>query len=282
MEIVRIPTTYGKLNLYRKGNGLRTILLLHGGGCDSAMLSWREVMQEFCEDYTVYAPDLLGYGASDKPDDICGAQFYDKHIGSIRELVEYLELEHFALAGLSMGGAIAIGYALKYPEQVQCLFPVTSWGVSRKLPMHRFSNWYIHRTNFTVIQYNWLAKVRWLAKWSVNYALIGNKRFVTDALLDEVIEACSGSMAGKSMQDFQRSSSRKEGAYPYYAERLKELQMPVVFINGEKDPLVPLKHTKEAAAYVPHGEVHVMKGCKHWAVKERPREFYEIVNRSIK
>ena len=39
-----IKTKYGNIAAYKKGAGPKTILLLHGAGCDSTMLSWREVM----------------------------------------------------------------------------------------------------------------------------------------------------------------------------------------------------------------------------------------------
>lgn len=107
METLEIHTQYGNLHVYKKGNGERKVLLLHGGGCDSAMLSWKEVMEQFGEQYTVYAPDLLGYGKSDGYEGICGERFFEIHIACIKELIGQLKLESYVLIGLSMGGAIA-------------------------------------------------------------------------------------------------------------------------------------------------------------------------------
>ncbi len=78
------------------------------------------------DDYTVYALDLLGDGKSDSCDNIAGERFYDIHTESLKELVDVLNLSHFGLAGLSMGGAIAIGFALRYPDYVEYLIPVSS------------------------------------------------------------------------------------------------------------------------------------------------------------
>ena len=77
------------------------------------MLSWAEAVEQFGDEYTVYAPDLLGYGKSDKPDNMCGENFYPIHIRSVNQLMKSLGAEKFILCGLSMGGAIAIGYALE-------------------------------------------------------------------------------------------------------------------------------------------------------------------------
>ena len=109
-----IKTQYGNIAAYKKGTGAKTVLLLHGGGCDSTMLSWTEVFDAFTEDFSVYAIDFLGYGGSDKADGLVGETFYDVHIACVKSAVDYFGLSDFALAGLSMGGAVAIGFALKY------------------------------------------------------------------------------------------------------------------------------------------------------------------------
>ena len=272
-----INTEYGNIAAYKKGSGKKTLLLLHGAGCDSTMLSWREVFDILTDDFSVYAFDFLGYGHSDRADQLVGERFYDTHIACVKSVVAHYDLTDFTLAGLSMGGAVAIGYALRYPEKVKALVPVDSWGLSEKMPFHRFSYWYVNRTDLTLTQYRWCAKYRWLARWSIEYALIGNRKLITDALVDEVMQSCTGDLAGKSMLNFQRSSADQYRAKPYYKDKLKNLKMPVIYIIGDKDPLVPISDVYSAAAENPNSRVEVFKGCKHWSVKERPRRFCKIV-----
>ena len=274
-EIIKTP--YGAIAAYKKGTGTKNVLLLHGAGCDSTMLSWKEVFDRFTDDCSVYAFDFLGYGSSDKADDLVGDQYYDTHIACVKIVADYYGLSDFVLAGLSMGGAVAIGFALKYPEKIKALIPVDTWGVSEKMPFHRFSYWYVNHTDLTLMQYRWCAKLRWAARWSIAYALIGNKKRITESLVDEVMEACAGDMAGKSMLNYQRSSADKDRAKPYYPGRLRELKMPVVYIIGEKDPLVPLEDIYRAAKETPGSRVYVFRGCKHWSCKERPGKFCKIV-----
>lgn len=275
MQQLKIQTTYGMMRVFKKGNGEKIVLLLHGAGCDHALLSWREVLGQFDEGYTVYAPDLLGYGLSD--DIRLTGDFYERYIGSLKELVDALELNQFVIAGLSMGGALALAFSLNYPEHVVGCIPVNTWGVSASMPMHRLSYWYIQHTNFTMTQYQWVAKSKWLAKWFIQYALIGEKTYVTDALVQEVIEACKGAKAGESMQAFQRSSVTKTGTIPFFDEALQSLKMPVVFVHGENDPLVALQDVKQAVQQTPNAQLIVFGNCKHWSVKEKPREFVEVV-----
>ncbi len=275
---VDVKTRYGTLCVYKTGGGPKNVVLLHGSGSDSALLSWREVMRCFGPEYTVYAPDLLGYGESDDYPGIAGEQFYQIHIDCILELAESLGLNVFGLAGLSMGGAIAIGFALAHPERVAYLVPVGSWGLSEKLPFHRFSWWYIHKTHLTEVQYRWCSKSKVLARWSIAYGLIGNKALISDEMIQEVMYSCAAGRAGKSMLDFQRSSAGKERAIPFYGERLRALSMPVAFVIGEHDPLVPVGDVRTAHKLVPGSLLFLIEGCKHWTVKEKPEQFCEIIN----
>lgn len=168
---------------------------------------------------------------------------------------------------------------MKYPEKVKLLMPVDSWGISRKLSFHRMNSWIMHNTDFTLRQYKWTAKYRWIAKWAISYSLIGDKSKITDEIVDEVMFACRENGAGKAMMDFQRSSCTKDSAIPYYGSKLSELKMPVWFVNGEKDALVPVKHAEAASKMVQNGKIFVLEGCKHWAPKEKPQEFIRIIEK---
>ena len=276
-----IKTQYGNIAAYRKGCGAKTVLLLHGAGCDSTMLSWREVFNTFSDDFSVYAFDFLGYGDSDKADALVGDGFFDTHIACVKSIVDHYGLTDFVLAGLSMGGAIAIGFALNFPENIKALIPVDTWGISEKMPFHRFSYWYVTHTDLTLAQYRWCAKYRWIAKWAISYALIGNKEKITDSLIKEVMQSCAGDMAGKSMLNFQRSAAGRYRSRPCYLEELKRLEMPVIYIIGEKDPLVPLRDVFKAAQETPNSRVEIFRRCKHWSVKEQPRKFCGIVRQII-
>lgn len=161
-EIIKTP--YGTIAVYKKGAGVKTVLLLHGAGCDSTMLSWKEVFNTFTDDFSVYAFDFLGYGCSDKAYELVGDEFYNTHIACVKSVVEHYGLSDFVLAGLSMGGAVAIGYALRYPEKIKALIPVDTWGLSEKMPFHHLSYWYVNHTNLTLLQYRWCAKYRWVAR----------------------------------------------------------------------------------------------------------------------
>lgn len=278
MEQFDIETCCGKVRIYKRGNGKKKLLLLHGAGCDSAMLSWREVMERlYYDEYTVYAPDLPGYGASDCPEDMVGEEFYQKHALVIREICDTLEFHDFTLAGLSMGAAIAVRFALGEPDRINRLFLIDPWGVTKRMPFHRFTYRYLKKEKHMKKWYTRMAKYRLLVKWSISYSLIGDKNKITPELVDEVWEVCGKTNAYKSMSDYQISSITKKYCVPYYEADWKRLPMPVIFIQGQNDPMVAAADVKHAAEMVPLGAYHELENCKHWSVKERPDEFIRIL-----
>ena len=265
------------IHVYKSGSGAIPLVLLHGAGLDSAMLSWAEVMAALPERYTAYAIDMLGYGKSDKPDGLCGSSFYQKHLDCLEDILSQLGLTRFCLSGLSLGGAFAIGYAQRHPEQVAALIPVDAWGLVSKMPHHAFYYWVVN-SPMMKSSFRWVANSRWMAKWSISSSLIGDKRKISDSLIDEIVALAAAPHAEQAMLDYQASSISKTGVTPDYTARYGELTMPVLFINGEKDSLVPLKAVRLASQSVPHGELHIMLGCKHWAQKERPEEFVRVLD----
>lgn len=266
--------------IYEKGTGEIPIVLLHGAGIDSAMLSWKEVIDLFPNKYTVYAIDLLGFGKSDKPENMSGDIFYKNHIECLENIIDQLKLDTFILSGLSMGGAISIGYTLKNPNKIKALIPVDSWGLISKMPFHRLYYWYVN-TSLATKSFKWFAKYKWLIKLSISYSLIGDKSKISKELVDTLYNICQDLNVGKSMQDYQRSSITKNNIIPNFTEKLQDIFVPVLFINGDKDSLVSVKDVIKASEEVNNGQIHIMKGCKHWPQKERPEEYVEIIDNFI-
>lgn len=278
MKQLDIETSFGRVRVYRKGIGEKKLLLLHGAGCDHAMLSWRETMERlYYDDYTAYAVDLPGYGASDRPTDLAGEEFYQKHVLALREVCDELRLSDLTLAGLSMGAAIAVRFALGSPDRVNRLVLIDPWGVTKRMKWHRSCYHYLKKERHVRVWYARMAKNKMLVKWMIGYALIGNKRKITPELIDEVWEACRQKDACKSMHDYQISSLTKKACVPFYEREWKRLEMPVIFIQGDRDRLVSAADVKRAAEAVPKGRYYELKGCKHWPVRERPEEFIRIL-----
>lgn len=86
------------------------ILLLHGEPTWSYL--YRRMIPELSRHFRVIAPDYLGFGRSDKPEDLA-FYTYDLHTDTIRTFVEGLDLSHITLVGHDWGGPIGLRTAVE-------------------------------------------------------------------------------------------------------------------------------------------------------------------------
>jgi pimeloyl-ACP methyl ester carboxylesterase len=116
-EYHRVPVAAGvALNAAVGGSG-SPVVLLHG--FPQTHLMWRHVAADLAADHTVIAPDLRGYGASDKPADPDGDAYSKRTMAAdVVALARALGHERFALAGHDRGALVAIRAGLDHPDRV--------------------------------------------------------------------------------------------------------------------------------------------------------------------
>jgi haloacetate dehalogenase len=104
-----------RVHYVREGAG-PPVVLLHGW--PQTWFCWRLLMPLLAERFTLIAPDLRGYGLSDKP-----AGGFDKRTmaADVRALVHELGYERVALVGHDRGARVAHRYALDHPDEVERL-----------------------------------------------------------------------------------------------------------------------------------------------------------------
>lgn len=102
----------GQLIYETNGSG-EPIIFVHGFGLDRTM--WRPQVEFFARKYQVVTYDVRGFGESSLPD-----RPYS-HAADLKALIDHLGLKGAHIVGLSMGGRIAINFALTYPGMVRSL-----------------------------------------------------------------------------------------------------------------------------------------------------------------
>lgn len=104
-----------KLNYTDTGGSGTPVVLLHAFPFNSAM--WEPQIESLGDKFRFIAPDLKGFGDSDAPEGE-GAYSMDGYADEVKALVDELDLDRFVLAGLSMGGYIALAYMRKHADGV--------------------------------------------------------------------------------------------------------------------------------------------------------------------
>jgi haloalkane dehalogenase len=95
------------------------VLLLHGEPTSSFL--WRNIIPPLVgAGYRAVAPDLIGFGRSDKPEDV-GWYSYDRHVASVEQLVDELGLHGLTLVVHDWGGPIGLRFAVEHEDIVDRL-----------------------------------------------------------------------------------------------------------------------------------------------------------------
>jgi pimeloyl-ACP methyl ester carboxylesterase len=281
MEILEKNIVVQNINThyYEAGSKGPVVVLLHGGGVDSAHLSWGGVLAPLAASgHRVIAPDLPGYGDSDCPSDAGSVSYY---LNFFPKFMDALNLNDVTLVGISMGGSISIGTCLERPTRVERLVLVDSYGIQRKAPFHRLS--YIMVKIPGLLESTWpmVRMNRSMARWSMKN-VFHDTSAISDDLLDAILIEARRPNAGKAFTIMQRDEILTSGVKTTFLDRLHEIKVPTLIVHGEFDTAVPLECAKEAHQRIFRSKLEIIPGAGHWPQRERPDEFNSVVMEFVK
>jgi pimeloyl-ACP methyl ester carboxylesterase len=245
------------------------VLLLHGGGYDSASLSYGKSIGPISRHHKVFAPDWPGYGQSDKPKTDYSTEYY---VGFLGRLMDALGLQRASLVGISMGGAIALGFGLRSPERVERLVLVDSHGLGGEVPGGAASYLLVRLPLLNRLVWAALGRSRRMVRGSLR-SVFHDPRVVTDNLVEEVHRLAKEPKAGQAWRSWQKSEIGRKGLRTNYVDRLHDLAVPTLIMHGAEDRYVPVSWARRAHALIEGSELRVFPGCGHWLTLERPEEF---------
>lgn len=249
------------------------IVFLHGGGTDHALLSWRDTLPALiAEGYRVYAPDHPGYGQSPLPKWPATLE----HLGLyLKEFITALEVHHAALCGVSMGGALALGYTLANPTGATKLVLVGSYGLQDQTPAHAFSYLMVRTPGFAKLNALFMGN-RWLLKESLKQ-IVRNPTSLTPQLVEEVGESVENRNAQVAFRQFQQDEIRWRSNKTNYTPELTRITQPVLIVHGSRDIGVPLAAAERAAELLPHARLEVFEEAGHWTQRDEPERFNRLL-----
>ena len=243
------------------------VVLIHGGGVDAAHLSWDPTIEALADDHRVFAPDLPGYGASDAPNaDYSMAYFVD----FLDAFLDRLDLDDPTLVGLSMGGGVALGFALREPERVDRLVLVDSYGLGSDPPRGTASM--ASPMAWPALRHN-----RAMVRWSLG-TIVADRSAITDGMVAAAHRLLGQPRAGRAFRRFYRSEVGPDGVASDFSDRLGDLAVPTLLVHGADDDLIPLALARRARDRIPDAQLAVFEDCGHWPPREKPRQFVRVVS----
>jgi pimeloyl-ACP methyl ester carboxylesterase len=254
-----------QVHVLQAGRG-EPVVLLHGFGAST--YCWRNVLPTLARFYRVIAPDLYGFGATERPRDF---QSYtrDGQAALVLALLDNLGIERAHLVGHSYGGAISLWLADRHPERLRSLVLVDS--AAPTYPNDRRSR--IAR----------LKPLAWLflhgmalTPWSVKKALeqsIADRRLVTPELVRAYLEPLRVEGVDAAFNGLTAPLRAADGP----EVDLGRLRLPTLAVWGSEDRLIAVADGKREVLRMPRGTFVELSGIGHMPMEECPEELTRIL-----
>jgi pimeloyl-ACP methyl ester carboxylesterase len=264
IKIGNINTRY-----WAEGDKGSNVILIHGLGASADI--WMHNISAIASGYRVYAPDLVGFGRSDKPD----VKYSPSYMAVfINDFMTALDIENACLMGLSLGGGVALQYILQFASNVQRLVLVDSAGLGREMPLA------MRLATVPVIGELMLSPSR-AGMAFVLKQLVHDPAVITDDLIDLYVELNFSQGAVKTVLALLRACLTIHGARPDVLDpitkNLDNIKIPTLIIWGRQDRLFPVGHACFAKEKIPDSYLYIFDQCGHMPNFERPEEFNSVV-----
>ncbi len=243
-------------------NPRSTILLLTG--LASKRLGWYKQLEEFGTYYRTIALDHRDVGDSDPVTD-----FYkiEDQADDAAKVLQALGVEQAHIVGISMGGFIALQFALRYPELTDKLVLIaTSAGGTTHVPPSPEQTAALTQRDFT-------KEVGELAKES--YTNLMAPGF--SATHPEVMERIAFNARYRQLTPLAYFRQLQACTMHDVANRLGEIKVPTLVVHGKEDPLVPFANGLNLSEKIKGAELIAYPDCGHIPIIEK----YEKFNRDV-
>ena len=238
------------------GCGSRTLLLVHGHPFDRSM--WRPQVEWAAQlGWRVIAPDLRGYGASGPAGEKTTLDIFAR---DLLALLDHLEVERAVIAGLSMGGQIAMEFCRSHPERVQGLI------LAATFPQAETDSGKRQR---------YASAERLLTEGMGSYAEELLPRMLAPRSIEAFPEVADhvSNMMHSAPPSGAAAALRGRAERPDYREVLQRFEGPSLIVVGDEDTYTTLGDASGMHALLRHSRLLCMRGVGHLPNLERPAVF---------
>jgi pimeloyl-ACP methyl ester carboxylesterase len=251
-----IVTEQGVLHFEAVGRG-RPLLLLHGW--INSWDVWREAMLALAGDHSrrVYALDFWGFGDSSMPEDEPESAFHiNSFVEMVRQFMDHMGIDSAPIAGHSMGGTVALRFAIAYPERVERVIVVGSPIDGTTLnPFLKLAG------------YGWIAQIVWrlpFIRTAIMRLLLARDSDQVQRMISRDLQRTSLDSFFRSIGDLRETDLRGD---------LDSLHTPTLGIFGRRDNIVSPVNADLLSKGVRNSHVTMMERSRHFPMSDEPQHF---------
>jgi pimeloyl-ACP methyl ester carboxylesterase len=235
------------------------VVLIHGVGLNKEM--WGGQIVGLAPHYRVIAYDMLGHGASPRPEAGTGLIGY---AAQLRELLDHLQIPQATVIGFSMGGLVARAFALHHPQRLQGLVILNS--VFNRSAEQRAG--VIERTRQAAEHGPDANAEAALSRWFSREYQAANPA---------QIAAIRQTLASNDPQGYLTTYELFATQDMYRADDLGSIQAPTLVATGELDPGSTPEMARQLAARIPGAQVAILDEQRHMMPVESPRLVNQVL-----
>ena len=251
-----------RTNMHDVGSG-HPVLLIHGSGPGvSAWANWRLVIPELAKQARVIAPDMVGFGYTDRPAGT--AYIMDTWVQQALDLLDALDVPQVDLIGNSFGGALSLALAIRAPQRVRRLVLMGSVGVPFVITPGLDAVWG-YEPSFETMR-------------GLLDIFAYSRALVTDELAELRYQASIRPGFQESFSAmFPAPRQRWVDAMASPEAAVRALPHETLVIHGREDQVIPLSNSLTLADWIPNSQLHVFGHCGHWTQIEHSARFAQLV-----
>ncbi len=257
-----IKTGSFKTNYHDLGSG-EPVIFIHGSGPGvSAFANWRLCMPEISKNFRVIAPDMAGFGFTDRTPGL--AYNMDIWVKQIIDLMNALDIKKTNLVGNSFGGALALSLTIKYPERFDKIVLMGAMGVEFELTAGLDQAW-----GYTPSLENMRSL---LDTFAYSRVLVTDElaKLRYDASIRPGFQESFASMFPSPRQESVSLMASNE-------EDIKKIDKNVLIIHGRDDKVIPFENSIRLHNLITKSQLHGFGECGHWSQIEHKDRFNKIV-----
>ena len=252
-----------RLHYIDEGEGL-TLVLVHGNPTWSFF--YRKLILALRSQYRVIALDNIGCGLSDKPQEY--PYTLENHINNLTAVITKLGIEKCSLVLHDWGGAIGMGYAGKFPHNIEKLILLNtaafrSQAIPKRIAMCRlpvFGELLVRGCNGFARAATYMAVTKSLDALTRKYYLMPYDSWQNRIAVHEFVKDIP---LRESHRSYQTLVEVEQGLL-----HLKELQIPVLILWGGDDFCFTKEFYDEWRARFPEAEAHYFANCGHYLLED--------------